>query len=245
MNRLLENTDPRLKVILLLVHSLSVLISSRLPVLGINSLFLLAVFIFSGKINQVFQPIKTVFPLMFLVLIITPLFTPEGEPLFSAAEIINITDAGLMKAFVFILRLLVLSWVFFLFYKSTDFEELNLTLLWFRLPYNASLVITLSLRYIPHLFGVYSGIKEAHSLRQPVRQKKQPLKDIFPTLVSVLIHAVKSIQPLSMALESRGFGRNNKRSCLLALKALKEIKLQAALCFLYFFLFILLSILTL
>jgi energy-coupling factor transporter transmembrane protein EcfT len=97
----------------------------------------------------------------------------------------------------------------------------------------AALVITIAFRYIPHIASLYQAVSDAHRLRRPSpagggRRKgwlgrlRERISRIFPTLVSVTIHAIKTIPALSMTLETRGFGRPEKRSSFAALPSLSS-----------------------
>ena len=80
------------------------------------------------------------------------------------------------------------------------------------------------------MFRVYNNITDAHKLRtagtESGRKKKgfrRRLSGLSPVLVSVLIQAVKGIPTLSMALDSKGFGRANKRTTCIKLPAWRKI----------------------
>ena len=79
---------------------------------------------------------------------------------------------------------------------------------------------------------LYGSIQDAHTLRrEPPRRRRfyNPagrFSHIFPTLVSVMIHSIKSIPTLSMALEIRGFGLSGQRTVYRPLPSLRGRPLQ-------------------
>ncbi|NCC66467.1 MAG: energy-coupling factor transporter transmembrane protein EcfT, partial [Spirochaetia bacterium] len=91
-----------------------------------------------------------------------------------------------------------------------------LALRWYKLPYKAALVVTLAFTYIPFIAESFSQISDSHRLREfDDRQRKKVfdrVKDLLPTLTSVLVVALRSIPNLAMSLELRGFGLDNKRT---------------------------------
>jgi energy-coupling factor transport system permease protein len=96
-------------------------------------------------------------------------------------------------------------------------DEFMLALQSFRLPYKASLTISLVFRSIPDIFDSFNDIIDSHKLRRgaDVKAKKkmgQQLKNLGPTLTSALVVSLRSIPTLAMSLEARGYGLKNKRT---------------------------------
>jgi energy-coupling factor transport system permease protein len=95
--------------------------------------------------------------------------------------------------------------------------DVMLALRWYRLPYKASLVVTLAFTYIPFIADSFTQISESHRLRESGSLDKKRslfkrLRDLLPTLTSALVVALRSIPYLAMSLEQRGFGRKEKRT---------------------------------
>ncbi len=224
----LHRFDPRIKLLTLLLLSISFFFPLSLPAYGLYLLLPVSAAILSLGFKELWIPIRTILPLLVLVALLTPPFHPSGEELFSVGEI-AITTAGLREALRLIFRFTGITLSFFLFFRSTDIETMVLTLSWYRLPYSFALILTIAFRYIPYIASLYRAVSDAHKLRRPARDGRgrwfgirRRFTHIFPTLVSVMIHSVKSIPSLSMSLETRGFGRHERRSSLYHLPALRS-----------------------
>ncbi len=182
--------------------------------------------------REVLMPLKAIFPLLILITILTPFFHRAGEPLLETGGIVLLTDEGAAETLVYIARFSGISLLFFLFFRTTAMENILLGLSWYRLPYNMTLVISIALRYIPHLAGLYGQIKAAHALRcgindeLPCRRKRGRIGGLFPILVSLVIQSVKTIPTLTMALELKGIGRSNPRSRCRRLESPANIRMQ-------------------
>ena len=234
-NSFVHKADPRLKFSLLILWVIALILPVSIAAL-VAYYLALVLLIWSGiSLGQVLQPLKTIWPLLLLIALLTPPFHQSGRELYHLGGLVRITEGGLQEAFILIVRFSGITSAFFLFFRTTTIDDFILTLRWFGLPYSGALVVTIAFRYIPSLLQLYRNIEDAHALRRPMpegRRKFHPIKKfshIFPTLVSVMIHSIKGIPNLSMALESRGFGRHNPRTSYRSLLPLKEIVHQAVL----------------
>ncbi|MCK5153189.1 MAG: energy-coupling factor transporter transmembrane protein EcfT [Spirochaetales bacterium] len=225
-NSVLHKADPRIKTVLLLLLvtyfflPLSItailIIFAGLSIMGIVSL----------GVTRLLQPVKMILPIIIFVIILTPPFFRDGEVLFKIKDFIILTSEGMYHTYRLILRFTGITISFYIFFSTTSISNFILTLEWFRLPYKAALVVTIALRYIPSMVIIYKNIQDAHKLRSESNIKKhlwKKLNNVFPTLVSVLIHSIKSIPSLSMALELRGIGSTIKRSQFNFIKSTKKI----------------------
>lgn len=224
-----HQTDPRIKFALLIVWVAALVMPVSLLSLAGYYLALVLLISLALSLKEVLQPLKTIWPILVLVTLLTPPFHQAGRTLFQAGTLFTITIGGLQEALILILRFSGITTAFFLFFRTTSIDDFILTLRWYGLPYSGALIITIAFRYIPSLLQLYHNIEDAHALRRPVQTGKKTLNPkkkfthIFPTLVSVMIHSIKSIPTLSMALESRGFGRHNPRSSFRRLLPLKKV----------------------
>ncbi len=225
----LHTSDPRLKFFLLLCWVIFLILPVRLLVLLGYNLGLVVLIAAGLSFKQVLQPLRTIWPILLLVALITPPFHQTGPTLYQVGSLFSITSGGIREALTLILRFSGITSAFFLFFRTTAIDDFILTLRWYGLPYSGALVITIAFRYIPSLLQLYRNIQDAHALRRPAPEQKRsfsPVKrfaHVFPTLVSVMIHSIKSIPTLSMALESRGFGRPNPRSAYRSLRPLHKV----------------------
>lgn len=182
--------------------------------------------------SDLLMPVKMIFPLLILIMILTPLFFPMGLPLLKIGSFVFLTDKGLLESFLYISRFTGITMIFFMLFRTTPMEDILLGLSWYRLPYTLTLVISVALRYIPHLAGLYSQITSAHALRCSISDTPSRkgflsrLRKIFPILVSLMIQGVKTIPILTMALELKGIGRDNGRTRLRNLSAPEKKGMQ-------------------
>ncbi len=242
----LHRTDPRLKLFLLLAWTAAFIIP--VPVDVILRYYLGVVFLITLSIGprEVLSPLKSIWPILILVMLITPPFHPGGTEYFRIAAWYRITRAGIEEALTLVIRFTGITSAFFLFFRATSIDQFILSLRWYGLPYNAALVITIAFRYIPSLIQLYGNIQDAHALRRPpLKQGRRynPVRQfshIFPSLVSVMIHSIKSIPTLSMALEIRGFGLSAQRTVYRPLPSLISRPYQCGIALIVLFILILL-----
>ena len=191
----LYRLDPRAKVLLLIFFTTYIFLPTGLLWQGVLFCFLLIVSLTALGIRQVFSPIRSIWPILLLVLLLTPPFYREDP--------VGITA-------MLLLRFTGITYLFSLFFRTTEMSRVIMTLRWYRLPYQAALIITMAIRFIPYLAGVYQQVRDAHRLRggagpssrNPVRK----IVSLIPVLTSVMIYAIKAIPTLSMSLEHRGLG---------------------------------------
>lgn len=221
----LYSLDPRPKFILLISMVVLFLIESNLFVETAMLLFILVLIGISLGPRRIVRPIRSILPILILTALLTPPFNTDGEILLRIGELSLLTTAGGYLTLGLILRFTGITAAFYLFFSTTETASFILALRAFGLPYRAALTVTISLRYIPDMFSTYGRISDAHKLRAAGIEQgggkkgfRHRLNHLFPVLISVLIHAVKSIPALAMALDSKGFGRKNPRSSCRKLK---------------------------
>jgi energy-coupling factor transport system permease protein len=229
---LLHRLDPRVKLVLLLTAAVSFFLPFPLEVSAGYCGALLALTAISLGGRALWIPLRTILPILILVSFLTPPFHPGGTVLAAPLPFYTLTTGGLAETARLLLRFTGITVAFFLYFRTTEIDRFILALRSFRLPYSAALVVSLAFRFIPYMIELYGNIRSAHTLRRPAgasQQSRSPLRRlrrIFPTLVSVLIHAIKTIPGLAMALESRGFPAADRRSVFRALPPTRNIRGQ-------------------
>ena len=228
----LHRADARIKFTILILWTAAFLVPSSMMVLLRYYAGIIILIAITLSPKQVLLPLKSIWPVLMLVLVITPPFHTGGTVLFQIGTWYSVTMKGLEEAGILIFRFSGITSAFFLFFRTTSIDQFILALQWYGLPYNAALVVTIAFRYIPSLVQLYRNIQDAHTLRRaPLKQGRfyNPVRrfsHLFPSLVSVMIHSIKSIPTLSMALEIRGFERNRQRSTYKPLPGLKMVVYQ-------------------
>lgn len=222
-NSLLHRLDPRVK----LLNLLTLVVVFFLPLSpahlgGYLAALAVLVAVVLGP-AALWRPVRTILPILILVLLLTPPFHREGAVLLSVRGVPLVTDAGVGEALRLVTRFTGITVAFFAYLRSTDPEQLVLSLRWFGLPFGAALVINIAFQYVPNFKVLYDQVQDAHRLRRPApadyqvgsirrRGMFRRLAGTIPALTSVLILSVRRIPVLAMALETRGVGRTNRRS---------------------------------
>jgi energy-coupling factor transport system permease protein len=147
-------------------------------------------------------PINILIPILFVI------FYPEGPVVFEFL-FLQITPTAFLRGLALALRLdaiafLVFSWMF-----TTDQTMIVRSLVRLGLPYNAGLVLAISLRYIPTFYGLYNTVLEAQQARALDLTRGsffRRLRQYLPILVAMIISALRTADTLARALESRALG---------------------------------------
>jgi len=213
--------DPRAKLILLL----PLVAGYFLPVtpvllLPCTAALVLLIAVALGP-SALLPPLRAIAPVLVLICLLTPPFYAGGRVFVSILHVPVLTAVGLRTTLTLLLRFLGLTLGFFLAMRTITLDQLVPSLRWFGLPYTVCLVIVIALRTIPAVSTTWRNALDAHRLRaDPSRQRgrRRIVERYLPVLTSVFIEAVKGIPVLAMTLESRGFGRANRRTEFLALK---------------------------
>jgi len=224
----LHRYDPRPKLLSLVLFTIIFFLPFKPPVLACYCLALCICTGLSLGLRELALAVRSILPILILVILLTPPFTTTGEVLLRIGNRAFVTTGGLIETLRLVSRFVGVTLLFFLFFRTTETEEFVLALHWYGLPPQAALVITITVRYIPYLFSLYDQIKDAHRLRLPPQEEQGRgigvrLGNMIPILVSVVIQAIRSIPNLAMSLESRGIGRKNPRSSYLSLKASQSL----------------------
>ena len=127
----------------------------------------------------------------------------------------RITQGGVLGGVTTALRILALVYVLALLAATTNQASMISALLKLRMPYAWGLTISMSLRYIPTLYGLYQTVTEAQSARGWSAPRGNLIKQgrgYLPVLIAVLIGALRLSDQTAMALTARGFDAHQKRT---------------------------------
>ena len=207
--------DPRAKILLLIAYTVVMFLPLQIEILVAYAGIMIILALPAAGLRNAFSPFKMLAPLIILMIILTPPFYREGEVLITYNNWVLLTDSGLLRTSTLLSRFIGITFVFFVFFRSTPLNQVILTLRWYGLSMNAALIISMTFRYIPYITSTYHRVTEAHKLRGSLQSGTwggSRLKGMIPVLTSVLIQTVKSIPVMSMSLEHRGFGSHIKRT---------------------------------
>jgi len=214
----LHRMDPRVKVIAVCLGIVAILLFGNVFII-LFALLATHVLILSARVPK--DRFLWVWGRMLTINILIPalfvLFYPQGPVLFQIG-FLKFTLLALLRGLALILRLdaiafLVFSWVF-----TTDQSKIVRSLVKLGLPFNAGLVLALSLRYIPTFYGLFTVVSEAQQARALDLEKGhfvQRVRRYVPILTAMMISSLRTADRLGKALESRALGlRGVKRTVL-------------------------------
>jgi len=215
----LHSFDPRCKLALAVLFTVLFFLPLRLPLLAAYlGAVCLAIGLFLG-FRELLRPLRTIAPLLLLVLLLTPPFHRGGQVYLRLGGFPLLSAEGMREAVFLALRLAGITFTFFALLRSTDPADLILALRAFGLPFAAGLVVSVALQYMPGLKSLYEQVQDAHRLRRaedspPAAKGLKAARALIPQLTSVLILSIRRIPTLAMALELRGVGLKTRRSSL-------------------------------
>ncbi len=224
----LYKLDPRAKVLLLVL--MLVLFFLPITLVGLYSIVLLVVLVGwhnTGKEN-IGRVFRSILPMLIFMALFSPLSKRDGVSLLQVGSFTLITTEALLYTLRLAGRFIGISYAATLLFATTLTGELILALRFWRLPYRAALIITLSFTYIPFIADSFVQISESHRLREASEVAQKPtllrrLRDLIPTLTSVLVIALRSIPNVAMSLELRGLGRREERTSYHSLDAYRRL----------------------
>ncbi|MFQ5811991.1 MAG: energy-coupling factor transporter transmembrane component T family protein [Anaerolineae bacterium] len=214
----LHRLDPRTKLAFVVVSSV-LLLSFSSPF--VSAAFLLGVhaMLWSGKVpaSRLRWAWQRMWPITVLILLLWPIFYPQGNEVLWQVWRIRITTQGLWQGLSTALRVDALAFAFLVLLFSTNQARLVRGLVKLGLPYEWGLTLAIALRYLPTLYGIYTAVSEAQQARGWVIGEGnfvRRIKSYLPILVAVIVTALRLADNLSLALAARGFQSGAKRTYL-------------------------------
>jgi len=155
--------------------------------------------------------------------IITFFTVPDWVPLFAGPFTLYYEGLvfGLMVVFRFLSPLLTMPLVVL----TTDINDLVLGLVKMRVPYKVAFIFSITLRFVPFIFGEIDAIMEAQRLRGLALEKMSFFQrvPVFASLaVPLIIGSLLKAQTLDVVLQSKAFSGSADRTYT------TEIQLRAA-----------------
>jgi energy-coupling factor transporter transmembrane protein EcfT len=217
----LHRLDPRVKLAFVVVAN-ALLVTQVGVWLPLGTLVAVHTALLTARVpsRRLLQLWRVFAPLMAMILLVQPLLTPLGDPLLSFL-ILRLTATGLLVGAAFALRLAALGFCWYLLLLTTRERDLAQALVRLGLPVTWGLVVALALRYPATLRELYLGVldaQRARGLRLEGRGLLGRARAQLPVLIAMLVAALRSIDQLATALESRGFGRSRQRTSLHTLR---------------------------
>ena len=120
-----------------------------------------------------------------------------------------------------IIRIIIMVSAFSIFFLTVDPNDLALSLISMKLPYEFAFSFSLAFRFVPTIAYEAQNILDAQQSRGYEMQKKglvSQIKNLFPLLIPLIICSIKRAFNVAEALESRAFGSRKERTYYYAIK---------------------------
>jgi energy-coupling factor transport system permease protein len=207
----LHQLDPRTKLLLTLIGLVLCLLFQEPPVLaGILAVYHLLLLTAGIRWEQLRWLWARMLPLTVMILLLQPFFaSAAGEPVIWQAGPLRWTVGGVVSALAFALRVNGMAFAAAGLLYATEPTLMVRGLVKLGLPFDWGVTVSLAIRYLPTTYGLYQSIHEAQQVRgwDPGHGNLlRRIRNYLPTLVAVMIAALRMADNLGMALAARGFG---------------------------------------
>lgn len=196
----LHKLDPRTKLILAITYTINSFIFQEIIPLLFIFITLLPIVILGKLFKKWVKSIKGMSFLYVFIIVLNTLF---------------ISEYGLSFAIAMILRISIMISAFSLFFLTVDPNDLALSLITMKIPYEYAFSFSLAFRFVPTIALETQNIMDAQQSRGYEMQKKgiiNQIKNLFPLLVPLIISSIKRAFNVAEALESRSFGNKKDRT---------------------------------
>ncbi len=151
--------------------------------------------------------------LLIFILLLQPFFVPQGNLLLVVGPL-QLTTGGIGLAVRLALRAMSIAMVVAGLLFTTKQTTLVQALVRLGLPYTWGLTISLALRFLPAIQGLFHAIRDAQAARGWTAEGNlfQRSKDYLPILVAVVIGTLRMSDQLTLALAARGLETTRRRT---------------------------------
>ena len=215
----LHRLHPVTKLVCAVILVLSPLLASDLKP---SASYLLCCLVLVGAAHG-WSSLRRLAPIVVAMALVTvvvwPFFCREGRPVFSVLGLL-ITQEGFQHGVAMACRLVSFILVGVVFLTVTRVEELMTALSRLGLPFPLTFSLTLSFRLAPAFMTTIETIRDAQRARGHTVDKGNLIRRAakhVPLIIPVILHAIRATDVLAMALESRGFGKNARRTSIVRL----------------------------
>lgn len=193
----LHNLDPRAKLLFSIVYTISAMLFTEIIPLIFIFLSLIPIILIGKLFKQWIKSIRGLSFLVFFIILLNSLFI------------------SLSFAIAMILRIYIMVSAFSIFFLTVDPNNLALSLISMRLPYEFAFSFSLAFRFVPTIAIEAQNILDAQQSRGYELQKKgliNQIKNLFPLLIPLIICSIRRAFNVAEALESRAFGCRKQRT---------------------------------
>lgn len=201
--------DPRYKLIMLALVSVSVLQAGYLPLLAVSLVLAQAMILVRIPIPAALNHLKYFFVLLLLIFIARAISEPSGDTLFKIYKL-PITDSGIHQGGLTAWRFLVVMLAGMVFSRSTRPSQVKAAAQWFLKPVpfipekQAAVMIGLAIRFLPLILQQAEELSLARKARGG-DLKKNPVKQIIELTVGLMKKSFRTADQTALAMAARGF----------------------------------------
>ncbi|MHA1669081.1 MAG: energy-coupling factor transporter transmembrane component T family protein [Promethearchaeota archaeon] len=202
-NTLIHNLDPRAKLLFAIIYTIGALIFSDIAPLFILFISLIPLILLGRLFKSWFKSLKGMSFLFIIIILLNTLFI------------------SLNFAIAMVLRITIMLSAFSVFFLTVDPNDLALSLISMKVPYEFAFSFSLAFRFVPTIAIEAQNIMDAQQSRGYEMQQKgiiNQVKNLFPLLVPLIISSIKRAFNVAEALESRAFGSEQKRTYYFTIK---------------------------
>ena len=199
----IHNLDPRVKLLFSLIYTISAIMFTEIVPLFLILISLLPLIIIGRMIKEWLRSIKNI-SFIFLVIIV-----------------LNTFFLTFSYAVAMIFRISIMITAFSLFFLTVHPNDLALSLISMKVPYEIAFSFSLAFRFVPTIAIEAQNIMDAQQSRGYEMQQKgfiSQVKNLFPLLIPLIICSIRRAFNVAEALESRAFGSEKERTFYYTIK---------------------------
>ncbi|TQM11696.1 energy-coupling factor transporter transmembrane component T family protein [Pseudonocardia kunmingensis] len=212
----LHRADPRAKMIAILVVLVSVLSTTRLDVLGVMLVVVVAALhVLAGlTVRSYWKALVVTVPLMVLLTLLQAV-VQEG-PVAATVAGVELSQRGLLLGAGLALRLLTMGIAFYGFAATTSPSGIALAVHKAGVPYKFAYLTSFAFRFLPLIQDEARTLLTAMSVRgaadassrNPVARGKALVRMVFP----MFLGALRRSGDIALSMELRGYGLQTRRT---------------------------------
>jgi len=202
----LHNLDPRVKFLFAIIYTTGALLFIEIIPLVFLLISLIPIVISGKLLNKWIKSIRGLSFLFIFIIILNTLFIKEN---------------GFSFAIAMVLRISIMISAFSIFFLTVDPNDLALSLISMKVPYEFAFSFSLAFRFVPTIAIEAQNIMDAQQSRGYEMQKSgliNQIKNLLPLLVPLIVGSIKRAFNVAEALESRAFGSKKKRTFYYTIK---------------------------
>ncbi len=213
--------DPRTKLfVVLVISSLAIVLDDIIAMVLLFVLGSMMAKSFGGHFLMVIKRLRKMLTVILGLIIIQSIFNSEGLVIVQIGGIKLLTDIGLTKGMLYLLRVMIILVSGTILTTSTETELIG-ALIKIKIPYDFAFMVAIGIRFMPIFVEEFKDTMTAIELRgvdiKGLRLREK--LDLYGYILTpIVIGALEKAKRLSLSIEMRGFRVMPKRTSHLILK---------------------------